>query len=561
MTKRPTSSLFEIWRLVQPFWVLLTASAVFGALGGLSVTALLATVNYGLHAEPDEQGALALAFVALCLLMLIGSIVADVGTNFIGQRVIARLRNALALKILAAPIDQLERYRSHRLIPVLTHDIDTISDFAFIFSSFAVAATVTLGCLGYLAWLSWPMFLVTVTAIVIGSIIQGWARTRGVRGFMAARESEDALQRYYRGIAEGAKELRINRPRRQRIYSDQLRKTVNGICTSQISAINLFVTARAFGTSLFFLVIALTLALRDVLMPGAGAEVVSGFVLVLLYMKGPLDQIIGAIPSLARVQVAFLRIADLSERFSNPEAHLTIEKDGASVPEFPVPAISSIELDGVRYAFPEVEGVKGFELGPIDLTIHAGDLVFIVGENGCGKTTLIKLLLGLYTPVEGEIRLDGRPVDAASRDDYRQSFTTVFADYYLFEELAGSNHEVPAEAGKWLERLEIAHKVAIKDGAFTTTDLSSGQRKRLALLNAWVEGRPVLVFDEWAADQDPTFRRIFYTELLDELRRLGKTIVVISHDDRYFHLADRVIRLADGRIVEDATPPREHETA
>jgi putative ATP-binding cassette transporter len=540
------SAFLEIWRLVRPYWVLLSASAVFGALGGLSVTALLAMVNYGLHADQDQRGALALAFVALCLLMLIGSIVADVGTNFIGQRVIAHLRNALAVKILAAPIDQLERYRTHRLMPVLTHDIDTISDFAFIFSSFAVAATVALGCLGYLAWLSWPMFLVTVSAIVVGSIAQGWARTKGVRGFMAARESEDLLQRSYRGISEGAKELRINRPRRQRLYSEQLRRTVNGICASQISAINLFVTARAFGTSLFFLVIALTLALRDVLMPDDGAEVVSGFVLVLLYMKGPLDQIIAAIPALARVQVAFLRIADLSERFSNPEPHLTIESESAAPSEKAAFGMTSIEMKGVRYRFPDVDGAKGFELGPIDLRIDAGDLVFIVGENGCGKTTLIKLLLGLYAPMEGEVQLNGRTVDAEGRDDYRQCFTTVFADFYLFDDLVGPSREV-------------SHKVAIKDGAFTTTDLSSGQRKRLALLNAWVEGRPVLVFDEWAADQDPTFRRIFYTELLEELRRLGKTIVVISHDDRYFHLADRVVRLADGRIVEDDTMVQERE--
>ena len=143
---------------------------------------------------------------------------------------------------------------------------------------------------------------------------------------------------------------------------------------------------------------------------------------------------------------------------------------------------------------------------------------------------------------------NGKALGTDDRDDYRQLFTTVFADYYLFDDLLKAE-TVPAEAERYLERLEVAHKVSIKDGGFTTTDLSSGQRKRLALMAAWLEGRPILVFDEWAADQDPAFRQIFYTELLPDLRRLGKTIVVISHDDRYFGSADQLVRLRHGCIV------------
>jgi putative ATP-binding cassette transporter len=115
---------------------------------------------------------------------------------------------------------------------------------------------------------------------------------------------------------------------------------------------------------------------------------------------------------------------------------------------------------------------------------------------------------------------------------------------------------LPQRALPYLERLEIAHKVSLKNGAFTTTDLSTGQRKRLALVHAYLEGRPVLVFDEWAADQDPTFRHLFYTELLPELRAKGHLLVVISHDDRYFHLADRIITMSAGRIADDR--PRAH---
>jgi putative ATP-binding cassette transporter len=204
----------------------------------------------------------------------------------------------------------------------------------------------------------------------------------------------------------------------------------------------------------------------------------------------------------------------------------------------------------VCYAFPAPPSATPFALGPIDLTIEAGKLVFIVGENGSGKTTLVKLLLGLYEPQAGVIVVDGEPVTAANRDDYRQLFTTVFSDYYLFDELL-PGADRPEDAGPPLERLDLAHKVAVRDGRFSSTDLSTGQKKRLALVHAWLEKRPVLVTDEWAADQDPEFRRVFYTELLPELQRAGRTLIVISHDDRYFHVADRLVQIADGKIVAD----------
>lgn len=196
-------------------------------------------------------------------------------------------------------------------------------------------------------------------------------------------------------------------------------------------------------------------------------------------------------------------------------------------------------------------------LARLNLHIRRGDIVFIVGENGSGKTTLIKLLLGLYAPHSGTVFRDGVAVSTETRDDYRQLFTTIFSDYYLFEDLIQGDGVVPDIAERYLERLEVAHKVSVENGAFTTTDLSTGQRKRLALMNAWLEERPVLVFDEWAADQDPTFRHIFYTELLPDLKRIGKTIIVISHDDRYFGIADHLVRLREGKIVASEEKPHD----
>lgn len=557
MTTAPASD-GEFTRLLRPFlpWILL--SAVMGIGAGAATVALLGTINRVLNGQGGLSGGLLLTFIGLCAAALFGRMVSDVSTNFVGQRVVAQVRKSLAQKILSAPIDALERYRTHRLMPVLSQDVDMISDVAFALSATLIACVTALGCLAYLAYLSLPLFGVLMVALVVGASVQTVAQIRGVNGFWKAREHEDQLHKAYRAISEGAKELRMHRVRRQRMFGGQIERIVDNIRTVNGRAINTFVVAAAFGSGLFFLLIALILgwaAFRP-----TEPAVLSGFVLVLLYLKGPMDQIAGALPAVGRARVAFRRIADLSARFATPEPHLHVGRAGD-----PLKLEGEIALRGVRYVFDAPEGGEAFALGPIDLRLRRGEMVFVVGDNGSGKTTLIKLLLGLYAPHEGEVAIDGTAIGPELRDDYRQLFTTVFSDFYLFEDLAAGEGEAHGEASMqvlpqralpYLERLEIAHKVSLKDGAFTTTDLSTGQRKRLALVHAYLEGRPVLVFDEWAADQDPTFRHLFYTELLPELRAKGHLLVVISHDDRYFHLADRVITMRAGRIADDR--PRAH---
>ncbi|NDZ18040.1 cyclic peptide transporter [Variovorax sp. WS11] len=540
----------EIGRLLKPFLPWIVLSAITGIGAGAATVALLATINEVLNRPGGMAGGLLLTFIALCAAALVGRCVSDMSTNLVGQRLVAQVRKSLAQKILSAPIDALERYRTHRLMPVLTQDVDMISDVAFVLASTVIALAIALGCLAYLAILSPALFGLLLVALAIGATIQTLAQARGVAGFWKARDHEERLHKAYRGISEGAKELRMHRARRLRMFVGQIERIVDSIRDINKLAINTYVMATAFGSALYFLLIALILgwaALRSM-----EPAVLSGFVLVLLFLKGPMDQIAGALPGVGRAKVAFQRIADLSERFATAEPHLHLAQS-ANEPGLH----DAIELRGVRYAFDAPAGGEPFTLGPIDLRLRRGELVFVVGDNGSGKTTLIKLLLGLYPPQEGELRLDGKPVTPQTRDDYRQLFTTVFADFYLFEDLAangegGAMDTMPQAALPYLERLEIAHKVSVKDGAFSTVDLSTGQRKRLALVHAYMEGRPVLVFDEWAADQDPTFRHLFYTELLPELRAKGHLLVVISHDDRYFHLADRVLRMRAGRIEEDS---------
>jgi len=532
----------ELLTILRPLLPTLAISILLGVVGGLSVTALLARINALMHSEQAIGGAVMLGFAGLCALALGCAIASNIGTNYVGQHVIARLRIALGGKVLCAPIEQLERYRSHRLIPVLTHDIDTVSDFTFGLPQLIVSLTVTLGCLGYLAMLDLSMFLITASAVVLGCIAQYVARSHGMGGFEAAREEEDQLQQYYRSMAEGAKELRMHRQRRHSLYRRQVIPTVQRIAALQIRSVNIFLSASTFGSLLFFMVIGLCLALQTWGVPVQG-DVLSGFVMTLLFMKGPMESVLGLLPLISRNAVALKRIADMNAAFSTPEPFLLPDSQCAERP-----ALKSLELRGLTYAFPSVDGLAPFRMGPFDLKVTPGELLFIVGQNGSGKTTLIKLLLGLYQPQDGQVLLNGQAVGPAQRDDYRQLFTTVFADFFLFQELLERKGVLPEHTQAYLERLELAHKVTIRDGALSTTDLSTGQRKRLALLHAWLDERPVLVFDEWAADQDPAFRKVFYTELLPDLKRQGKTVIVISHDDRYFDLADQLIEVRGGQL-------------
>ncbi len=542
MTRTTESLARETLRILKPFWWLVALSTLLGIVSGLSVTGLLATINNAMNRPGGPDTQTALLFAGLCMLTLACSTLSNLSTNYVGQRVVANLRRELAAKVLVAPIEQLERYRAHRLIPVLLNDVNTISTFALSVAPMVISFTVTLGCLAYLAVLSWQILALTVLTVVLGTGAQYLAHAFGMRSILAARNSEDELQKHYQALSAGAKELRIQRKRRQHMLDEKIHGATEHICRSNIRAANIFVSAETFGSMLFFAVIGMAIAFQA-MWPTTEKTVLGGFVLVMLYMKGPLERLMTALPGISRAQIAMRRIAELSWKFSSPEPHLLVSDRPTSLA-----SMHTLELHNLRYDYPPVEGSDAFHLGPVDLSIKQGDIVFIVGENGCGKTTLIKLLLGLYTPQQGEIRLNGQAVTAENLDDYRQLFTTIFADYYLFDEPLQGQAALPQDAGKYLERLDIAHKVSIENGAFTTTDLSTGQRKRLALINAWLDERQVLVFDEWAADQDPAFRRVFYAELLPELKQQGKTIIVISHDDRYFYVADQLVRMQAGQI-------------
>jgi putative ATP-binding cassette transporter len=268
--------------------------------------------------------------------------------------------------------------------------------------------------------------------------------------------------------------------------------------------------------------------------------------------------LIGMLPSLSRGQVALAKLEELGLQLDEGT------KQEESAQALRPAATGPLRVDLVGASF-QYEGQSAqdrrFALGPITASLESGEIVFVIGGNGSGKSTFVKMLVGLYPPQSGEIRLNGEVMSAATQDWYRQHFSVVFSDFFLFKKLLGIDPAVLGQSAQdCLRLLQIDHKVRIEGDSFSTVNLSQGQKKRLALVAALLDDRPFYVFDEWAADQDPQYKEIFYGHLLPALRRQGKGVIVVTHDDRYFHLGDRVLKLEDGRMAEQ-TWSRQHEKA
>ena len=218
------------------------------------------------------------------------------------------------------------------------------------------------------------------------------------------------------------------------------------------------------------------------------------------------------------------------------------------------PAPQAIRFQGVSFTYKDPEGNASFQVGPIDGEVRRGEILFVVGGNGSGKTSFLKLLTALYWPAHGGIRVDDVEIGPPNIQSYRNLFSAIFSDFYLFDKLHGLRNAAPDAVNALLATMELSRKTSFRDGRFTDTRLSTGQRKRLALVVSYLEDKPVFVFDEVAADQDAHFRGYFYEKLLPELKNTGKTVVVVTHDDRYFHVADRVLVMEYGKLQELSLP-------
>jgi putative ATP-binding cassette transporter len=519
-------------------------SAVFlaGIVGGASNVAVLAIINQAL-AHPGKSR-LVLPFATLCLVLAVNRFISQVLMIRFAMGTVQDLRLQLSHRILASPLRHLEEVGSNRLFAAFTEDIPVLMNALTQVPNLCINLIIVFGCLGYAAWLSWKLFLLVLASLAVGMAGYHLLEQRSSALLRSARNEATKLLKSFRALITGAKELQMSRQRRADFLSEDIQKRQEKAARDRIAATRNYAIAEGWGELILYLVIGLLLFLFSSFQ-GANTVVLTGYVLVFLYMLTPLQFILNTFPTVSQANISIERIRQLN---LNLLAANDVKSDVETLPVST--QWQTLELKNVNHTYRHEKDGSEFTLGPIDLQISPGEMIFVTGGNGSGKTTLIKLLVGLYRPQQGEICLDGRPIHDDERDSYRHLFSAVFADFFLFDELHGMR-TLDRKANAYLSYLQLDHKVSIKDGVLSTIELSQGQRKRLALLVAYLEDRPIYVFDEWAADQDPAFREVFYRQILPELQQRGKAVIVVTHDDRYYDLADRLIKLDYGRLVND----------
>jgi putative ATP-binding cassette transporter len=518
------------------------------ALGGISNAALLAAINAGAEtaasdAKPNLWAA-GLFVIALLLFVKTQNYILITATVEI-ESIIHKLRVRLLDEVRHSELVPLDKIGRARIVAAITGDaaVLTQASSVLVFSIQSIVLIVFVGL--YVAYLSLAAFLLSILVVAGAGVIFHVKGRELAEGQREAAQEVNRLFDRLTDLLDGFKEVRLNKLRSDQLFDDIM--TVS----SNAAAIKIKTDADNFKR-LIFSQIAMYLLLGAVVfmapvLTSSGSGGITKAILSLLFVVGASFGLVQSAPVLTSANAA-------AERIERLEADLlatarSVELDVAKLPK----RFDKIELRNVLFRYFDASAEATFQVGPLDFTLQSGELVFITGGNGSGKSTFLKMLAGLYMPEAGEITLDGVTIDDNTRENYRALVTAIFADYHLFLRLYGISDPSPADVERLLTQFGLAAKTRLTDGEFRTLDLSGGQRKRLALIVALLEKRPILLLDEWTSDQDPGFRQKFYTELLPALNRAGATIVAVTHDDRHLRELDlpvRKLHMADGRFVE-----------
>lgn len=514
----------------------------FTALSGLLGIATLAYINRFLLAGRAQAEPAALwRFAGIIILYFSLAAYAQYQLAKLGQRFIYRMQTRLLKQILDSDEIRIQTAGKARILASLSGDIRTMS-FAFTrLPEMVQGLLFSIACSIYLLSISVKLFALTAALIALMLIGSHLLLMHHHRQFRQMRRADDDIYRHYQTALDGHKELLLNRPRAQRFFEEDFSQAIDRKHRFHLKGDLCNALSSNWSNSMMLAAVGLIFYLA-VYQGWASVNEAAGISMTVLFMRAPLTAAIGALPALMQSEVAVQALEQLS---------LPPYQSGFAAPATLPPDWQSIRLQELAYRHPE-QGGQSFAVQDINLSIRRGETLFIIGANGSGKSTLSMLLSGLYAPDSGRILLDGIPITAENRPAYRQLFSSVFTDFHLFEQLLDGEGRNPPQAllDEWLTHLQLGDKVLTDKQRLLNAKLSQGQKKRLALLAATLENRSILLLDEWAADQDPQFRRLFYEHLLPLLKARGHTLIAISHDDRYFQHADRIVAMENGRLRE-----------
>ncbi len=468
-------------------------------------------------------------------------------TAEITERMATRIRLRIIDKIRRTNLLFFDQLGKPPLYSAITQSIFTLSQSAPALISAFAASVMLVFAAGYIAVLSMKAFQLTLVFIAAGIAYFFWISKRVESELAQATSQETEFLGHLNHLLEGFKEVKMSQARNDDLYDNFISDVCQQATELKLQTNQHITSMNIFGISFSYALIAVIVFLLPTLSSEDYGKV-SQIAAAVLFILGPVTEVVGAVTHILRSNEAVQNIQNVEQR---------LDRATSAEPDFEPPtspAQRQFNLFGckeMQFTYEStIPNGDAFTLGPLTWTIPQGEVVFIVGGNGSGKSTMLKLLVGLYAPMAGHFFVDDLLITPLNTPEYRHLFSPIFTDFHLFDRLYGMRDTDPALVEARLLEMELHTRTQFKNGGFTDIQLSTGQRKRLALVVALLEERPILVFDEVAADQDPHFRKRFYLEIIPELKRQGKTIIAATHDDHYFSVADRVIKLEYGHFAE-----------
>ncbi len=520
----------------------LIAFAIFASVCSALASIMVISMINEMISSPDVSQSMAIKGIGFFLLLFVTGVISQILLIKVGHGGVYKIRMIMVKRILDLDLEQLENIGGHSLYASLTKDIAQIGS-AFNSIPFIIYNLVLLlGGFTYMAYLSWPLFIATLSIIVI-SVMTSTILMEKMRALMTVvRGIDDEIFAGYQGVIEGNSEMQLNAVRKRLFYEEEIEPVVAKSRDTEIKADTYWVLNKNWAVvTLLGLVFSLFFvgAWFDI-----GSEVVAGYILVLMFLRSPIIDLMSDYPDLIKAKISLNKI-DSMKLPSYREAFSESESTANRCIVNPI-----LQLNNVHYEYKNEDNDYTFHLGPVNFVLENGEIVFIIGGNGSGKSTLAKVISGLYQAHGGSISLSGQEINSNNLDWYRSHFSTVFSSFYLFKRLVGPEGKLDSVlAEEFLKILKMDKKITLDEEKISNTQLSQGQRKRLALLLARVEERPIWLLDEWAADQDPEFRSYFYLELLPVVKSKGISVIAISHDDQYFHMADKIYKCDTGQLA------------